>query len=129
MPKSLTPALFDITVRPFAPWSRRALIRFSGMPQSPKPDTMIDAPSGTSRTASAALFTTLFMALPGPRPDASMITGRKTRPPGQQAGGGVGVGVGVVSGEGAAGAGAAEGRGEGVGTGSPDGRSRTPTRG
>src|SRR5262252_10592949 len=61
MPKSLTPALFDITVRPLAPWSRIALIRFSGMPHRPKPDTMIEAPSGTSRTASAALFTTLFM--------------------------------------------------------------------
>ena len=42
MPKSLVPALLLITVRPFAPWSRRAAIRFSGIPHRPKPETMID---------------------------------------------------------------------------------------
>ena len=48
-------------VRSFAPWSRRARIRFSGIPHRPKPDIMTTAPSGMSRTASAALLTTLFM--------------------------------------------------------------------
>ena len=70
IPKSVTPALFEMMVRPFAPWSRRARIRFSGIPHRPKPDTITVAPSGTSRTASAALLTTLFMGCsPGRGPD------------------------------------------------------------
>ena len=62
MPKSLVPALLLIMVRRFAPWSRSARIRFSGRPQSPNPDTITEAPSGMSRTASAASLTTFFMA-------------------------------------------------------------------
>ena len=61
MPKSLVPALLLMTVRPFDPRSRRAAMRFSGRPQRPKPEIMIEAPSGMSRTASAASFTTFFM--------------------------------------------------------------------
>src|SRR5436309_9231311 len=60
MPKSLVPALLLITVRFFAPCWRRAAIRFSGIPHRPKPETMMEAPSGMSRTASAASLTTLF---------------------------------------------------------------------
>ena len=45
-----------------------ARIRFSGIPHSPKPETITVAPSGTSRTASAALFTTLFMLAPRAAP-------------------------------------------------------------
>ena len=61
IPKSLVPALLLIMVRPFVPRSRRAARRFSGIPHRPKPETMMEAPSGMSRTASAASFTTLFM--------------------------------------------------------------------
>ena len=104
----------DITVRFFAPWSRSAVIRFSGIPQSPKPDTMIDAPSGMSRTASAALFTTFFMGSPRAAP-GRVDDSRGAEAPCRHEGGGVGVGV-------------VEGRGEGGGTGMPDGRSLTPTR-
>src|SRR4029450_9555950 len=63
MPKSLVPALLLIIVRFFEPRARKAASRFSGMPHRPKPDTMIDAPSGMSCTATAASFTTLFMKL------------------------------------------------------------------
>src|SRR5258708_26941883 len=48
-------------VRFLTPRSRRAAIRFSGMPQRPKPETMMEAPSGMSLTAAAASFTTLFI--------------------------------------------------------------------
>ena len=61
IPKSLVPALLEMRVSERLPRSRRAEMRFSGMPHSPKPETMMDAPSGTSRTASAASRTTLSM--------------------------------------------------------------------
>ena len=61
MPKSLVPALLLIMVRFLAPRSRRAASRFSGIPHRPNPETMMEAPSGMSRTASAASVTTLFM--------------------------------------------------------------------
>ena len=61
IPKSFVPALLLMTVRPLLPFSRSAAIRFSGIPHSPKPDTMMEAPSGMSRTASAASRTTLFI--------------------------------------------------------------------
>src|SRR5579875_899641 len=41
----------------------RAAIRFSGMPHSPNPPSMMVAPSGMSRTASSAFATTLFIFL------------------------------------------------------------------
>src|SRR5580704_2627425 len=61
MPKPSTPTLLLIVVRFFTPLRTRARIRFSGMPQSPKPPTIMMAPSDISRTASSALATTLFM--------------------------------------------------------------------
>src|SRR3990170_7190344 len=64
MPKSSTPALFEITVRFLIPFRRTAAIRFSGRPQRPKPPIMILAPSGMSRIAPSALATTLFIAAP-----------------------------------------------------------------
>src|SRR5436190_11205216 len=60
-PQSSTPALFETQVRPFTPRSTSALMRFSGMPQSPKPPTTSVAPSKMSRTASPADATTLFI--------------------------------------------------------------------
>src|SRR5437899_5109411 len=48
-------------VRAFVPRCRSAVMRFSGMPHSPKPPTIIVAPSGTSATAAAALARTLFI--------------------------------------------------------------------
>src|SRR5262245_21677338 len=47
-------------VRFLVPLSRRAVMRFSGMPQSPNPPSMIVAPSCTSAIASRASRTTLF---------------------------------------------------------------------
>ena len=61
MPKSSTPALLLMTVRPRVPRARRAAIRFSGIPQSPKPPIIMVAPSGIIATASAALASTLFI--------------------------------------------------------------------
>src|SRR5262245_22414199 len=66
IPKSLVPALLEHMVRPVAPWSRSAFRQFSGIPQRPKPDTMIVAPLGMSRTASAASLTTLFIGREAP---------------------------------------------------------------
>src|SRR5262245_54520758 len=64
-------------VRSRGPLSRRAPIRFSGIPHRPNPEIMMEAPSGMSRTADAASGTTLFMVLAiiaepidGPRPAA-----------------------------------------------------------
>src|SRR2546426_5724286 len=83
MPKSLVPALLLMMVRCFAPCWRRAAMRFSGSPHRPKPATMMDAPSGMSRTASAASLTTLFMGktLRGPArsADRAMIAEGKRR--------------------------------------------------
>ena len=53
-PKSSTPALLDTAVRPEAPCFTRALIKFSGIPQSPKPPTSSVLPLGMSFTASSA---------------------------------------------------------------------------
>src|SRR3954464_10399055 len=60
MPKSSTPALLLITVRPRVPRARSAAIRVSGMPHSPKPPIIIVAPSGMRATASSAPDSTLF---------------------------------------------------------------------
>src|SRR5436190_21307379 len=82
MPKSLVPALLLMTVRSFAPCWRRAAMRFSGIPHRPKPEIMMDAPSGTSRTASAASLTTLFMerlSRPARSADRAMIAEGKRR--------------------------------------------------
>ena len=54
-PHSSTPQLFEMTVSPRTPRSRRARMRFSGMPQSPKPPAMSVAPSGMSATASSEI--------------------------------------------------------------------------
>ena len=59
MPKPSTPTLLLMVVRFLTPFRTRARIRFSGMPQRPKPPTMMTAPSNTSRMASSALATTL----------------------------------------------------------------------
>src|ERR1700756_5531748 len=58
-PPSSTPALFETQVRFFTPRFTSALMRFSGIPQRPKPPTTSRAPSGTSFTASSAEETTL----------------------------------------------------------------------
>src|SRR5439155_22215217 len=81
MPKSLVPALLLIRVRSLAPWSRRAAMRFSGIPHRPKPETMMEAPSETSRTASAASFTNLFMekSLRGPQGRRPVDDSRRKR--------------------------------------------------
>src|SRR5262249_40990946 len=57
-PQSSTPQLLDTTVRSLTPRRTSAAIRFSGMPQRPKPPTTIVAPSATSATASSAAPTT-----------------------------------------------------------------------
>lgn len=49
------PALLETTVKSFEPFSNTAAMRFSGIPQRPKPPTNNLAPSGMSFTASAAL--------------------------------------------------------------------------
>src|SRR6266481_5669982 len=54
MPKSSTPALLLTMVRSFTPLRRTAAIRFSGMPQSPKPPIRIVAPSRTFAMAASA---------------------------------------------------------------------------
>src|SRR5260370_23186475 len=59
MPKSDVPGLLEIAVRFFVPARRSAAIRFSGMPQTPKPPIRIEAPSGMRRTAASALATLL----------------------------------------------------------------------
>src|SRR5438093_942297 len=50
-----------MTVRSLVPRCRSAVMRFSGMPHSPKPPIMIVAPSGMSAAASSALARTLFI--------------------------------------------------------------------
>src|SRR5260370_32439593 len=40
-----TPALFETTVRPFTPESRKARVSASGMPESPKPPAWMIMPS------------------------------------------------------------------------------------
>ena len=63
MPKPSTPALLEMQVSPYTPFSTSAAMQFSGMPQRPNPPNANTAPSGISRTASAAFFTILFMLL------------------------------------------------------------------
>src|SRR5205085_11758093 len=60
-PQLSTPALFETQVRFLTPRDTTALIRFSGMPQRPKPPTTSVAPSKMSLTASAAEATTLLI--------------------------------------------------------------------
>src|SRR5580692_6898726 len=60
-PTPSTPTLLLMVLRFFVPLRASARIRFSGMPHRPKPPIMIDAPSNTSRMASSALATTLFI--------------------------------------------------------------------
>src|SRR5437588_2827701 len=55
MPNPSTPALLLMVVRFLTPFFTKARIRFSGFPHSPKPPTMMLAPSGMSWTASSAL--------------------------------------------------------------------------
>src|SRR4029077_16055757 len=62
MPASSTPALLLMIVSPRVPRANKALMRFSGIPQRPKPPIMIVAPSGMTATASAGPGTTLFPA-------------------------------------------------------------------
>src|SRR5579863_2957569 len=64
-PKLFTPALLLMTVMFFVPLRRTASMRFSGMPQRPKPPTMIVEPSGRSAMAASALGKTLFTASSG----------------------------------------------------------------
>src|SRR5213075_2312828 len=64
-PQSSTPALFDTQVRFFTPSVTSALIRFSGMPQRPKPPTTRVEPSLMSLTASSAEATTLLIMAAG----------------------------------------------------------------
>ena len=54
MPKPSTPALLPTMVRPLTPLSCNAAMRFSGMPQSPKPPAAMVILSW-SRPSSAAL--------------------------------------------------------------------------
>src|SRR5690349_11859245 len=65
MPKLSTPALLLMMVRFLEPRRFKAAIRFSGMPQSPKPPIMIVAPSGTTATASSAVASTLSIGYVG----------------------------------------------------------------
>ncbi len=62
MPKVSMPALLEMMVRSLTPLARRAARRFSALPLSPKPPTMIVAPSLISETASAAEAIVLAMA-------------------------------------------------------------------
>src|SRR5271169_1069826 len=78
-PKSSTPTLLEMVVRFFTPLRAIAAIRFSGMPLSPKPPNMITAPSCTSRMASSALATTLFMISAFECINSAASTGRGNR--------------------------------------------------
>src|ERR1700730_14623708 len=62
LPTPSTPTLLLMVVRFFEPLRTSARMRFSGMPHSPNPPIIIVAPSNTSRMASSALATTLFIA-------------------------------------------------------------------
>src|SRR5713226_528027 len=54
MPKSSTPALLLTMVRSFVPLRRTAAMRFSGMPQRPKPPMRMVAPSWILSMAASA---------------------------------------------------------------------------
>src|ERR1051326_706706 len=60
-PQSSTPALFETHVRPLTPRLTIALMRFSGIPQRPKPPTTSVMPSAMSLTASSAEETSLLI--------------------------------------------------------------------
>src|SRR5580704_5456275 len=64
MPNSEVPGLFEIAVMFFVPARRSAAIKFSGMPQTPKPPIMIEAPSVMRLTATSALATVLSIRFP-----------------------------------------------------------------
>jgi len=53
-PQSSTPQLLLTTLRSVVPWARSASMRAIGFPESPKPPTASEAPSGMSATAAAA---------------------------------------------------------------------------
>src|SRR5665811_1638483 len=61
-PTPSTPTLLLMVRRFFVPLRTSARIRFSGIPHKPNPPIMMVAPSNTSRIASSALATTLFIA-------------------------------------------------------------------
>ena len=52
-PKLSAPQLLEITVKPFTPASRMAGIRFSGLPDRPKPPDMIVMPSNSTPFSAA----------------------------------------------------------------------------
>src|SRR5579884_1627863 len=60
IPNPSIPMLLLMVWRPFTPFRTSAAIRFSGIPQMPKPPIMTVAPSKTAATASSELATTLF---------------------------------------------------------------------
>src|SRR5215469_5440369 len=60
MPNPSTPTLLLIVFRSLTPLSTSARMRFSGMPQRPKPPIIMVAPSGMSPTAWSELAITLF---------------------------------------------------------------------
>src|SRR5258706_15034608 len=66
MPKSSTPALLPAMVRPFTPLSTSAAIRFSGMPQSPKPPAamVMSSFSSPARADFASGYTLLISLAP-----------------------------------------------------------------
>src|SRR5258707_859513 len=61
IPQSSAPGLLLMRTRFFVPRAWSALMRFSGIPHSPKPPIRMLAPSGTSATAASALARTLFI--------------------------------------------------------------------
>src|SRR5258708_18006568 len=61
MPKPSTPILLLIVCSPVTRRRTSAAIRFSGIPQSPKPPSITVEPEAISATASSADETTLFM--------------------------------------------------------------------
>src|SRR5882762_6725553 len=61
MPNPSTPTLLLMVVKFLTPFLTSARIRFSGIPHKPKPPNIMEAPSCTSRIASSALATILFI--------------------------------------------------------------------
>ena len=62
-PKSSTPALLEMQVKPLTPSLTSSAIPFSGIPQSPKPPTIKVIPSFTPLSASLAFFTVFKIAM------------------------------------------------------------------
>src|ERR1017187_8072678 len=60
-PNSSTPTLLLMVLRFLTPFFTSARMRFSGIPHSPNPPTMMVAPSLISATASSAFANTLFI--------------------------------------------------------------------